>query len=138
MLQEFGWPLDLTNRVITFTRFYEYLDELQAATLYRTWRRLKTAEDKDVENHEFFAEWMILPIELRQRFWHKFTMHGLILLKIVGVHIIIDTDYVCLQVIDDYDFIECLNNLETEGIPIEYISMEWIKVGGMLFRIVYY
>jgi hypothetical protein len=81
---------------------------------------------------------MALPVESRQRFWHKFTMHGLILLKIVGVRVIIDTDFICLQIIDDYDFIECLNHLESEGISVEYISMEWIKISGMIFRILYY
>jgi hypothetical protein len=139
MLHELGWPIDLTNRVIQYTCFYGYLDELQAATLYRTWRRLKYAEDNYLANRELlYDEWMVLPVELRQRFWHNFTMYGLILLKIVGVQVVVDTDFICLRVIDDYDFIECLNIMEAKGISIEYISIDSIKISGMLFRILYY
>lgn len=127
-----GYPQELANKIINYTRFPIYLDDLQNTVVRRVWRSLAKSE-----NSHNLAKWDILPIGVRQRFWYRFVMYDLILAKIVGIHIYIEGEYLNLGIVDNDDFDECLMNLEHQQIDIEYFaSINMIKIAGIRFYIV--
>lgn len=124
------YPQELTNKIIIYTRFPIYLDDLQSTVVRLVWSELA-----NLENAHTLAKWHTLPPEIRQRFWYRFVMYDLVLAKIVGIHIHIDREYINLEIIDTDDFDECLMELKNKQIDVQYFA-DVIKIAGISFYII--